>query len=246
MSRIDGGADGADWGPDQVEQLRQAWVDEPPKLGGRVRLAEYDDGWPERYEREARRIRSALANQVLLLEHVGSTSVPGLAAKPVIDILLVVADPADEVAYVPRLERAGYRLVIREPDWYQHRVLTGTDPAVNLHVHPPSSPEIDRHLRFRDHLRADEADRELYERTKRRLAGRDWTYMQQYADAKTEVIEAILRRALVGDAGDQVAGPAQPRGPRGAARRLQPVRRAVERVEPVDAGPPGGLGFPAG
>jgi len=186
------------WGPEQQERLRQAWVDEPPKLSGRVRLAEYDASWPELYEREARKIRSALADGVLLLEHIGSTSVPGLAAKPVIDILLAVADPADEQTYVPALERAGYRLVIREPGWHQHRVLRGADPGVNLHVHPPGSPEIPRNLRFRDRLRADPADRELYERTKRRLAGRDWTYMQQYADAKTEVVEAILRRAGVG------------------------------------------------
>ena len=185
------------WGPEQQERLRQAWVDEPPKLSGRVRLAEYDASWPGLYEREARKIRSALADGVLLLEHIGSTSVPGLAAKPVIDILLAVADPADEQTYVPALERAGYRLVIREPGWHQHRVLRGTDPSVNLHVHPPGSPEIPRNLRFRDRLRAD-GDRELYERTKRSLAGRDWTYMQQYADAKTEVVEAILSRARVG------------------------------------------------
>jgi GrpB-like predicted nucleotidyltransferase (UPF0157 family) len=186
----------AAWGPEQEERLRRAWVDAPAKLSdGRVELAEYDPGWPGWYEQEAGKIRSALGGQVLLLEHVGSTAVPGLAAKPVIDILLVVAEPADEDAYVPPLERAGYRLVIREPDWHEHRVLTGTEPRVNLHVHPPGSPEIARHLSFRDRLRADPADRELYERTKRQLAGREWTYMQQYADAKSEVVEAILSRA---------------------------------------------------
>jgi GrpB-like predicted nucleotidyltransferase (UPF0157 family) len=188
-----------EWGPDQEERLRQAWVEEPPKLTGQVRLAEYDPGWPGQYVLEAGKIRSALGDRVLLLEHIGSTSVPGLAAKPVIDILLVVADPADEQGYVPPLERAGYRLVIREPGWHQHRVLTGTEPGVNLHVHPPQSPEIARSLRFRDRLRADRADRELYERTKRQLAARDWTYMQQYADAKGEVVEAIMSRAGPGD-----------------------------------------------
>jgi GrpB-like predicted nucleotidyltransferase (UPF0157 family) len=186
---------GPDWGPEQDEQLRQAWVNEPPRLSGRVQLAGYDPSWPGWYEREARTIRAALADRVLKLEHIGSTSVPGLAAKPVIDILLVVAEPADEQAYVPPLERAGYQLVIREPDWHEHRLLTGTEPPVNLHVHPPGSPEIGRNLRFRDRLRADRADRELYERTKRELAGRDWTYMQQYADAKGDVVEAILSRA---------------------------------------------------
>jgi GrpB-like predicted nucleotidyltransferase (UPF0157 family) len=197
-------------GQDWEEQLRQAWVEEPPKLAGRVQLAEYDPGWPAQYERQARAIRSALGDRVLLLEHIGSTSVPGLAAKPVIDILLVVADPADEPGYIPPLGQAGYRLVIREPDWYQHRLLNDAESRVNLHVHPPQSPEIARNLRFRDWLRADRADRELYERTKRALAARDWTYMQQYADAKGEVVEAIMHRA-------EVAGAEAAAGPAGAA-----------------------------
>jgi GrpB-like predicted nucleotidyltransferase (UPF0157 family) len=198
-----------EWGPEREEEVRQAWVGEQPKLTGRVQLAEYDPGWPGQYELEAVKIRSALGDRVLLLEHIGSTSVPGLAAKPVIDILLVVADPAEEEAYLPPLEQAGYRLVIREPGWYQHRLLNGqegAEPGVNLHVHPPDSPEIARNLRFRDRLRADRADRELYERTKRQLASRDWTYMQQYADAKGAVVEAIIQRADA--AGTGAADPA--------------------------------------
>jgi GrpB-like predicted nucleotidyltransferase (UPF0157 family) len=212
-------AENQGWGPEREEEFRQAWVGEPPKLTGQVQLAGYDPRWPGQYGSHAARIRAALGDRVLLLEHIGSTSVPGLAAKPVIDILLVVADPAEEDAYVRPLEQAGYRLVIREPDWYQHRVLNGphgTEPGVNLHVHPPASPEIARNLRFRDRLRADRADRELYERTKRQLAARDWTYMQQYADAKGEVVEAIMRRAEAAEAqaagapaaGDGAAGPA--------------------------------------
>jgi GrpB-like predicted nucleotidyltransferase (UPF0157 family) len=186
---------GGDWGPADEEQLRAVWLAEPPKLDGPVLLARYNPQWPGLYEREARRIRSVLGDRVLLLEHIGSTSVPGLAAKPIIDILLAVADPADEASYVAPLERAGYRLVIREPGWYQHRAFKGPDTDVNLHVHPPDSPKIERYLRFRDHLRADQADRELYERVKRQLAGQRWTYVQQYADAKTEVIETIMKRA---------------------------------------------------
>jgi GrpB-like predicted nucleotidyltransferase (UPF0157 family) len=184
-----------DWGPDEEQRLRAAWVADPPRLDGPVRLDGYDPRWPALYEREAARIRSVLGERVLLLEHVGSTSVPGLAAKPIIDILLVVADPADEPGYVTPLERAGYRLVIREPGWHQHRVLKGPDTDINLHVHPPDSPEIGRHLRFRDRLRADPADRARYEQVKRRLAARRWTYVQQYADAKTEVIAEIMARA---------------------------------------------------
>jgi GrpB-like predicted nucleotidyltransferase (UPF0157 family) len=184
-----------EWGAAQEGQLRRAWLQEPPRLDGPVRLVDYDPGWPGLYEREAGRIRSALGDRVLLLEHIGSTSVPGLAAKPRIDILLVVAEPGREETYVPQLEEAGYRLVIAEPDWHQHRVLNGPDTDVNLHVHSPESPEIERNLRFRDHLRANQADRDLYERTKRELAGRHWTYTQQYADAKTGVIEEILERS---------------------------------------------------
>lgn len=192
MSQI---SDSGDWGTAQEQQLRKAWVQERPKLDGPVLLADYSAEWPALFEREAARIRSVLGDQIIRLEHVGSTSVPGLAAKPIIDILLVVPDPAHEQAYVPDLEQAGYRLVIREPDWYQHRMLKGPDTDINLHVHPPGSPEIERNLRFRDHLRVNDADRTLYERAKRQLAGQHWAYIQQYADAKTGVIETILERS---------------------------------------------------
>ena len=178
-----------EWGPGEEAALRAAWVSEPPRLTGPVVIADYDPAWPALFEREAGRLRDVLGAEILLLEHVGSTSVPGLAAKPVIDILLVVADPADEGRYLPPLEQAGYRLVIREPGWHEHRALKGPDTDINLHVHGPASPEIERHLRFRDHLRADDADRELYQRTKRELAARPWTYIQQYADAKSAVVE---------------------------------------------------------
>jgi GrpB-like predicted nucleotidyltransferase (UPF0157 family) len=132
---------------------------------------------------------------VLLLEHVGSTSVPGLAAKPRIDILLGVSSSADEAAYVPALEASGYVLRIREPAWHEHRLLKGPETDLNLHVFSQGCPEIDRMLRFRDWLRSHDADRELYARTKRELARRDWKYTQEYADAKTAVVEEILARA---------------------------------------------------
>jgi GrpB-like predicted nucleotidyltransferase (UPF0157 family) len=121
--------------------------------------------------------------------------VPGLAAKPIIDMLLLVTDTADEPAYVPDLEAAGYRLVIREPDWWEHRCFKGPDTNVNLHVLSDGCPEVERVLLFRDRLRADDADRALYERTKRELAAREWRYVQNYADAKSSVIEEIIARA---------------------------------------------------
>ena len=120
---------------------------------------------------------------------------PGLAAKPVIDIVLVLADSADESAYAPALESAGYALRIREPDWFEHRMFKGLDPEVNLHVYSEGCSEIDRTLLFRDWLRSNPADRDLYERTKRELASQEWEHIQKYADAKTAVVGEIIARA---------------------------------------------------
>ena len=130
-----------------------------------------------------------------LLEHAGSTSVPGLSAKPVIDIILAVADSTDEPAYVAPLEAHGYVLRIREPDWFEHRLLAAPDMEVNLHVFSVGCPEINRMLVFRDWLRINEADRQLYEAAKRELAAKTWKYTQHYADAKSEVVLEILARA---------------------------------------------------
>ena len=157
---------------------------------------DYDPAWPARFEALAVRVNEALGARVLELHHVGSTSVPGLAAKPLIDMVLIVADSAVEAAYVPRLERAGWTLRIREPEWFEHRLLKSADPANNLHVFSVGCEEPRRMLAFRDHLRADPADRALYEETKRRLAGRTWAVTQDYADAKTDVVSEIMRRAL--------------------------------------------------
>jgi GrpB-like predicted nucleotidyltransferase (UPF0157 family) len=180
------------------EQMRAVTVGELTPLSGPIQIVDYDPRWPLLFEREAERVRAALGEQARSIEHTGSTSVPGLAAKPIIDMLLVVADSADEPAYVPALEAAGYVLRIREPDWYEHRLFKGPDTNVNLHVFSPGCPEIDRTLLFRGRLRANEADRRQYERTKRELAERDWKYVQNYADAKTQVIEEIIARAREG------------------------------------------------
>ncbi len=181
--------------PSTEEQILAARIGPTQPLNGPVYLAEYDPAWPQMYLVEAAKIRAALGERALSLEHVGSTSVPGLAAKPLIDILLVVADSSDEAAYVPALEAQGYALHIREPEWYQHRVLKGINPAVNLHVFSPGCVETRRMLLMRDWLRATPADRDLYERTKRDLAQREWKYVQNYADAKSAVVEEILARA---------------------------------------------------
>ncbi|HTC90057.1 MAG TPA: GrpB family protein [Bryobacteraceae bacterium] len=160
-----------------------------------ILIVDYDPQWPELFEREAERVQTALGSRALRIEHAGSTSVAGLAAKPVIDVVLAVADSANEDAYVPWLESAGYRLRVREPNWYEHRMFKGPERETNLHVFSAGCPEIDRMMAFRDWLRRNAQDRELYARTKIALAQQEWNDVQAYADAKTAVIEEILTRA---------------------------------------------------
>jgi len=178
------------------EQIRASTVGALQPESGRILIVDYDPCWQELFQREAARIRAALGTRTLRIEHTGSTAVPGLAAKPVIDLLLVVSDSGDESAYVPLLEAAGYVLRIREPGWNEHRMLKGPDTDINLHVLSDGCPEIDRMLAFRDWLRHNSADRDLYARTKLALAGKEWKYVQNYADAKSAVVEEILARAL--------------------------------------------------
>ena len=154
-------------------------------------LVAYDPAWPARYERERARILAALGDRVLAIEHIGSTSVPGLAAKPVVDIDLAVADPEDEAAFVPGLVDAGYVLRVREPG---HRMLRTPEQDVHVHCWPPGDENMARDLRFRDRLRASPEDRAAYEARKRELAGRDWAARQDYADAKGPLIQAIAAR----------------------------------------------------
>lgn len=177
------------------EQILASNVGTRAVLNQTVLLVDYDPEWPKLFEREEARIRDALGNFALSIEHVGSTSVPELAAKPKIDILLVVANSADESSYVPALEGAGYKLQIREPDWYEHRMFKGPDTDINLHVFAQSCEEIDRMLLFRNWLRNNTDDRQLYEQTKGALAKQTWKYMQNYADAKGAVVAEIMARA---------------------------------------------------
>jgi GrpB-like predicted nucleotidyltransferase (UPF0157 family) len=177
------------------EELQQARLDEVVPHNATVHLADYDPGWPALYAREAERLHAVLGDTALRVEHVGSTSVPGLPAKPIIDMLLVVPDSTDEAAYVPPLEAAGYVLRIREPEWFEHRMFKGPVTNINLHVFTVGTTEIDAMLRFRDWLRTNDADRDLYARTKRELAARVWRHVQHYANAKTGVVRAIIARA---------------------------------------------------
>jgi GrpB-like predicted nucleotidyltransferase (UPF0157 family) len=182
------------WLPVPEEQL-DAYLDRV-LIGGRERrevvIAEYDPAWPRRFDAEHERIAQALGASALRIEHIGSTSVPGLAAKPIVDVLVAVTDVRDVSTYGPALERAGYELRVREPG---HRMYRTPERDVQVHVWSDSDPEVDRYLVFRDRLRASPEDRNEYERLKRSLAQREWSDINHYADAKGPLIRAIIARA---------------------------------------------------
>jgi GrpB-like predicted nucleotidyltransferase (UPF0157 family) len=145
------------------------WVHGPPAQTT-IEVTEYDDRWPVEFERLASRVHDALGERVLELHHVGSTSVPGLPAKPIIDADLVVEDPGDEAAYIPALQAVGFVHTVREPSWHQHRLLKHHDPAAHLHVFGPDCPEVVRHLMFREWLVEHPEDRRRYADAKRAAA----------------------------------------------------------------------------
>ena len=165
-------------------------------IGGRERvvitIVDHDEAWPGRFEELRRRVETALGAHILAVEHIGSTSVPGLAAKPIIDLLLTVVNVDDEPAYGPALVEAGFVLRVREPG---HRLFRTPDRDAHLHVYEPTNSAVADYLSFRDWLRGSAADRDLYAATKRDLARQDWSDMNAYADAKSDVIRAILARA---------------------------------------------------
>ncbi len=175
--------------------LREVTIGDRKPHNSTIQLASYDPEWPSQFSQLADNVRQALGEKVLLLAHVGSTSIEGMPAKPVIDMVLVVADSTDEPSYVPPLEEHGFVLRLCEPDWFQHRMFKTPDIEGHLHVFSEGCEEVQRLLVFRDWLRANDDDRMLYENTKRELAARKWKYIQHYADAKTEVVEDILGRA---------------------------------------------------
>ena len=170
---------------------------ENPWVAGKHRIEQmdvvpYDSLWAVRYQYEHERIQHALGATALSIVHVGSTAVPDLPAKPVIDIDLIVTDPTDEASYVPALEKLGYTLTVREPSWYQHRMLRHETPRVNLHVFAAGCAEHIRHLLFRDWLCNHEADRLRYAASK--LSAAEATNnAQDYSRSKHEVVQAIYQ-----------------------------------------------------
>ena len=161
-----------------------------------IQLNPYDEKWPALFEREKERILKILKDKALMIEHIGSTSVSGLMAKPIIDILLVVEDVGKEEDYMDDLCRHGYILRVREPDFENHHMFKGPDTDIHLHVFSKGSKEIEKYLLFRNYLRLHDDARELYENTKKELAKKTWKYVQNYADAKSEVVQKILSDAI--------------------------------------------------
>lgn len=168
------------------------WVIGPP-APETVTIVSYNLEWPRRYHALSAGIRAALGDAVLSIEHVGSTSVEGLAAKDIIDIDLTIADPRDEDEYVPALERLGYVLVVRQPSFHEHRCLRFAEPRANLHVFGPDCPEAVRQRMFRDWLRAHPEDRVLYEDAKRAAVPGGGNVMD-YNARKQEMIREIYDR----------------------------------------------------
>ncbi len=175
------------------ESLEQGLIGGPEKR--EIKIVEYDLDWPKKFDVHATIIADALAGANQRIEHIGSTSVPGLAAKPIIDILVVVADSAHESVYLAGLETAGYILRVREPDWNEHRMFRTPEKDVHIHIYSAGCPEIERCLTFRDRLRKNVDDRSRYEQTKRALAAHDWPDMNAYANAKSDIIASILAAA---------------------------------------------------
>ena len=165
-----------------------------------IEITDPDPAWPRHYDYLADRIRKALGWRVLQLEHVGSTAVPGLAAKPIIDIDLTVADPGREGDYVPTLETIGFQLTIREPWRYGHRALVADEPRSNLHVYGFDSPEPVRHRIFREWLRGNCGDRDRYAAAKRHAASEanaGGEHVMQYNARKQQVVREIYHRAFL-------------------------------------------------
>jgi len=177
-----------------AEQLAAGSVGARPASWDSIMIVDPDPTWPDRYRAAALTIRGVLGELAVTVDHVGSTAVPGLPAKPVIDIDLTIEDTADELRYLPVLAGLGYRLVLREPWWYGHRMLLSRAEDTNLHVWPVGAPEPVRHLLFRDWLRTHPEDRELYATTKRHLAEATGRGPAEYSLAKNDVIDDIVRR----------------------------------------------------
>ena len=195
--------------PPTVEQILAPY-EYKPQLAQRIAsrtvvpsitILEPNPEWPQRFEEVKERIEKALGPLILDIAHAGSTSVPGLPAKDIIDVDLTLKDATDEVSYVKPLEEAGFRFLLREPRWHQHRFFVESWPNayhVNVHVWGPDSPEVVRHRIFRDWLLKTPADLELYAKVKREAAEQTAVgdSVMDYNKRKEKTIHEILGRAF--------------------------------------------------
>ena len=156
--------------------------------GDPVEVVPYDPSWPERYERWRQHLVEALGETAVRIDHVGSTAVPGLAAKPVIDIQVGVADVEDETVYVPAIGSLGVPLRFREPGHRYFRPPAGRPRDVQIHVCCAGGAWEREHLRFRDLLRSDPELAGRYGRLKLELCARFRDDRLAYTDAKTVFI----------------------------------------------------------
>ena len=165
-----------------------------------VEIVPPNPSWPSQFAVFKDRINTALGDKALAVHHCGSTSIPDLPAKDVIDIDLVVPDSTDEASYVPLLEAAGFHFLVREPHWHEHRFFCAYEPMLaNLHVWSPDSPEVERHRIFREWLLRNDEDRALYVRVKEEAARQTREtggVTMDYNKRKEDVIREVLRRAL--------------------------------------------------
>jgi len=190
------------------DQDAVALVGEPPRFFDSVLIEDYDPAWADRFAAASSALKGRLGGLVIGIEHVGSTSVPELAAKPIIDIDLRLEDTENESFYIPTLEALGYRLVLREPWWHGHRMLVSAEEDVNLHVWPKNAAEPVRHRLFRDWLRTHADDRHLYAAMKGRLAQQTAAAPREYSLAKNVVIDEIYERIFAAVSADDFPYPA--------------------------------------
>lgn len=149
------------------DYIEEHYIGKSPIHNGPIYLQEYQAIWPTLFKREKQRIQEALNSEAIMIEHIGSTSIKGLCAKPIIDILLVVHDAGKEDSYVPALSKKGYVLKIKEPEFENHHMFKGPDTNINLHVFSQGSKEIDKYLLFRDYLNTHfEAQRSMQKQNK--------------------------------------------------------------------------------
>jgi GrpB-like predicted nucleotidyltransferase (UPF0157 family) len=176
---------------------RRPDVEEVEFVGGtekrHLEVVPYNDEWSAIFAIHRDRLRAALHAVDVDIEHIGSTSVPGLAAKPIIDIVVAVDDITAEEDYLDPILEAGYLLRVREPG---HRLVRTPSRDVHVHIYEKDDEAVTRYLLFRNRLRTDSGDRDLYSSTKRALITQGFDDMNAYSDAKTDVIAAIMARAV--------------------------------------------------